>query len=229
MGPRNNVFNLQKAGGIAAIVEAIAYIVGFTVMATLLNPGDTQGWTPDQKLSFALERQSTFQALTILIYVAFGIALVFLAVALHERLNGRSSDLMKIATPFGLIWAGLVIASGMVGSVGLEAVAALHAQDAAHAASVWTAIGAIQDGLGGGVEIVGGVWVLLISIASLRASALPAALSYLGFIVGAAGILTVIPSLAELGAVFGLGQIIWFAWLGIIMIRVHPSGGGGAT
>ena len=229
MGPRDNVFNLQKAGGIAALVEAFAYIAGFTIMATLLNPGDTQGWTPDQKLSFALERQSTFQALTILIYVVFGIALVFLAVALHERLSSRSSDLMKIATPFGLIWAGLVIASGMVGSVGLEAVAALHAQDAAHAASVWTAIGAIQDGLGGGVEIVGGVWVLLISIASLRSSALPAALSYLGFIVGAAGILTVIPSLAELGTVFGLGQIIWFAWLGIIMIRARPSGGGGAT
>jgi prepilin signal peptidase PulO-like enzyme (type II secretory pathway) len=92
---------------------------------------------------------------------------------------------------------------------------------------VWTAIGAIQDGLGGGVEIVGGVWVLLISIASLRSSALPDALSYLGSIVGAAGILTVVPSLAELGAVFGLGQIIWFAWLGIIMLRTRPLGAGG--
>lgn len=199
MGPTGNVFNLQKAGGIAALVEAIAYIVGFTIMATLLNPGETEGWTPARKLAFALEKRSIFQALTILIYVVFGIALVFLAVALHERLSVRYSDLMKIATPFGLIWAGLAIAGGMVGSVGLEAVAALHAQDVAHAASVWTAIGAIQDGLGGGVEIVGGVWVLLISIASLRRTALPDALSYLGFVVGAAGILTVIPSLAELG------------------------------
>ncbi|MBK7902709.1 MAG: DUF4386 domain-containing protein [Proteobacteria bacterium] len=155
------MLNLQMAGGIAALVEAFAYIVGFAIMATLLNPGDTGEWTPARKLSFALERQSIFQALTILIYVVFGIVLVLLSVALHERLNGRSSDLMKVATPFGLIWAGLVIASGMVGSVGLEAVAALHAQDAEHAASVWTAIGAIQDGLGGGVEIVGGVWVLL--------------------------------------------------------------------
>jgi hypothetical protein len=94
---------------------------------------------------------------------------------------------------------------------------------------VWTAIGAIQDGLGGGVEIVGGVWVLLISIASLRSSALPRALSYLGFMIGAAGILTVVPSLAELGTVFGLGQIIWFAGLGIIMIRVRPLVGGAET
>jgi hypothetical protein len=136
---------------------------------------------------------------------------------------------MKIATPFGLIWAGLVIASGMVGSVGLEAVAALHAQDAANAASVWSAIGAVQDGLGGGVEIVGGLWALLISVASMRSTALPAALGYLGMFVGAAGILTVVPALAELGTVFGLGQIAWFAWLGIVMIRGRPVGGGAVT
>ena len=217
------MFNLQRAGGIAALVAAAAYVVGFVVMATLLNPGDTEGWTSAQKLSFVLERQSIFQSLTILIYVVFGIALVLLAVALHERLNVRSLDLMKIATPFGLIWAGLVISSGMVGSVGLEAVAALHSQDAAQAASVWSAIGAVQDGLGGGVEIVGGVWVLLISAASLRSNALPRALNYLGFIVGAAGILTVVPPLGELGALFGLGQIVWFAWLGIIMLRARPQ------
>jgi hypothetical protein len=217
------MFNLQKAGGIAALVEAMAYVVGFAVMATLLNPGDTEGWTASQKLSFAIEKQSILQALSILIYVFFGIALVFLAVALHERLNGSSRDLMKIATPFGLIWAGLVIASGMVGSLGIAAVAELHPQDAAQAASVWSAIGAVQDGLGGGVEIVGGVWVLLISAASLRSSALPRTLSYLGFIVGAAGILTVVPSLGELGAIFGLGQIFWFAWLGIIMLRARPQ------
>jgi hypothetical protein len=217
------MFNLQKAGGIAALVGAAAYVVGFAVMVTLLNPGNTEAWTAAQKLSFVLERQSILQVLTILIYVVFGIALVFLTVALHERLNGISRELMKTATPFGLIWAGLVISSGMVGSVGLEAVAALHSQDASQAAAVWAAIGAVQDGLGGGVEIVGGVWVLLISAASLRSSVLPSTLSYLGFIVGAAGVLTVIPSLGELGAIFGLGQIFWFAWLGIIMLRARPQ------
>jgi len=35
------MFNQQKAGGIAALVEAAAYVVGFVVMATLLSPGDT--------------------------------------------------------------------------------------------------------------------------------------------------------------------------------------------
>ena len=217
------MFSVQKIGGIAAVVQAVAYIVGFVVMATLLNPGDTEGWTSAQKLSFVLERKYIFQVWTIFIYVVFGIALVFLTVALREGLQGSSLDLMKLATPFGLIWAGLVIASGMVGTVGLEAVAALHAQDAAQATSAWFTINAVQDGLGGGVEIVGGVWVLLISAASFRSSVLPRALSYLGLVIGVTGILTVVPSLGDLGAIFGLGQIVWFAWLGILMLR-GPAG-----
>jgi hypothetical protein len=34
-----------------------------------------------------------------------------------------------------------------------------------------------------------------------------------------AGILTAVPALGELGVAFGLGSIIWFIWLGIVMLR----------
>ena len=210
---------VQKAGGIAALIEALLYIAGFAVMATLLNPGDTAGWSPAQKLAFVLGNKSLFQIWTTCIYVVFGLILVVLAVALHERLKAQASGLMNIATPFALIWAGLVIASGMVANVGLQTVATLHSQDVAQAVTVWAAIAAIQEALGGGVEIVGGLWVLLISAASLHDRALPRPLAYLGFVVGTAGVVTVVPALGELGAVFGLGQILWFAWMGACMLR----------
>jgi hypothetical protein len=213
------MITLQKAGGVAAIVEALAYVAGFAVIATLLNPGNTEGWSQAQKLSFLLERKITFQMWTIFIYVVFGVALVVLAVALHERLKPKAQALMTIATSFGLIWAGLAIASGMVASVGLETVSKLHPHDLAQAVSAWATIGAVQNGLGGGVEIVGGLWVLLISVASLHVSALPRPLSYLGVLVGIAGILTVAPPLSELGALFGIGQILWFAWIGVMLLQ----------
>lgn len=212
------MINLQRAGGIAALFQALAYIVGFAVIATFLNPGNVENWSSAQKLSFVLERKDIFQLWTAFIYVVFGISLVILAVALHDRLKGQSG-LMQIATAFGLIWAGLVIASGMVASVGLEATDVLHAKDAAQAASAWVAIGAVQNGLGGGVEIVGGLWVLLISSAALRSGTFPKALNYIGMLVGVAGLLTIVPSLGFLGAVFGLGQILWFVWIGISMLR----------
>ncbi len=219
--------NLQKAGGIAALLEALVYVVGFTVMATLLNPGITESWGQAEKLSFVLERKAIFQGLTLFIYVVFGVALVVLTVALHERIKAKASALMQIATPFGLIWAGLVIASGMVASVGLEAVAKLHTQDATLAITAWTVIAAIQDGLGGGVEIVGGVWLLLVSVASLQFKTFPKLLDYLGVVVGLAGVLTIAPPLRDLSAVFGVGQIFWFAAIGILMLRRNGAQAGG--
>lgn len=63
---------------------------------------------------------------------------------------------MAIATPFGLIWSGLVVASGMVANVGLSAVSAIYARSAEEAANAWAIVGTIQDRIGGGVELVGG-------------------------------------------------------------------------
>lgn len=210
--------SLQKAGGIAALVEALAYVVGFAVLMTVLNPGNSEDWNSEQKLGFALQNKPLFQVWMTFIYVIFGLFLVVLTVALHERLKSGLAGLMQVASAFGLIWAGLVIASGMIAVVGLDVAAALHSQDAAQAASLWVAVGAIQGGLGGSVEVVGGLWVLLISIAALRSRGLPKSLNYTGLVVGAAGTITIVPGLGDLRVVFGLGQILWFAWIGIVML-----------
>jgi hypothetical protein len=210
---------LQKVGGVAALFEAFTYVVGFSVLATLLNPGDVEGWGAIEKLAYVLQKQDLFQAWIILIYAIFGLVLVVLAVALHERLKAGSVAMMQVATAFGLIWAGFVIASGMVTVVGLEASARIFGSNPEQAASLWIAIGTVQDGLGGGVEIVGGLWVLLISIVSLRTGGFPKALNYLGLLVGASGVLTIVPPLGDLGMAFGLGQILWFAFIGITMLR----------
>jgi hypothetical protein len=58
----------------------------------------------------------------------------------------------------------------------------------------------------------------------LRAGGLPKALNYVGVVMGVAGILTVVPAAREVTrAVFGLGQLVWFVWLGIVMLRGRTS------
>ncbi len=215
--------NLQKVGGVAALIEALAYIIGFTVMLTLLSPDNAAALDSTQKLAFLLGKKEIFQVLNLIIYVVFGGFLVVLALALHERLKAGSPALVQTATAFGLIWAGLVIASGMIANIGLDTVAKVYAKDPAQATTIWLAVASVQDGLGGGVELVGGLWVLLISWAALRCAGLPKALNYVGVVVGAAGLLTLVPGLGELGAVFGLGQIVWFVWLGIYLLRNSKS------
>ncbi len=63
----------------------------------------------------------------------------------------------------------------------------------------------------------------------LRAGGLPKALNSLGVVIGAAGRLTVVPALDVLVFVFGLGGIVWFVWLGIVMVRGSPSAAAGGN
>ncbi|MFT5144124.1 MAG: hypothetical protein ACI84D_002756 [Thalassolituus oleivorans] len=215
---------LRKAGGLSALVEAACYLLGFAMLVTVFNPADSDAWSQAQKLEFILERKALFQIWIIIIYVVFGVALVVLTAALHQLLNPVAPELMMVATPFGLIWAGLVIASGMVATVGLDMVADTYLQNVDEAVQAWSVISTVQDGLGGGVELVGGLWVLLLSIAGRRGEdGLPKAIVYIGLFVGCAGVLTIVPALGGLGAVFGLSQIVWFVFVGVVLIRQEDA------
>lgn len=209
---------LQKWGGVAALYEALAYIIGMAGFILGVNISEIAD--PVQKVTALIDNQGLLTSLMLVVYVFFGVWLVVLSLALHERLDGKNSALARTATAFGLIWSVLVIASGMIYNVGIETVIAVSANDPSQAATVWLAISSIFNGLGGGVEVVGGIWVLLLSVAALRSGSLPRAFNIFGFIVGGAGMVTIIPALAEIGAnIFGLTQIIWFVWLGIVLLR----------
>ena len=81
----------------------------------------------------------------------------------------------------------------------------------------------LQDGDRAGVEMVGGTWMLLVSWAALRAGVFPKGLNYLGLVIGLAGLTTLVPALEMMAIIFGLGQIVWFVWVGIVMLRSRPS------
>ena len=221
---------LQKMGGVAALIEAATYVVGLVLFATVLAPYTIGDPDPVESVAFLADNQAIMYIWNLIIYVVNSVFLVVLALALYERLKAGSSAIVQTATAFGLIWAGLLVASGMVFNVGfLGTVVDLYGEDPAQAASVWLALDAAQNGLGGGNEIVGGLWVLLVSWAALRKGGLPKALNYLGVVIGVAGLITVVPgievigALSGLGVVFGLGFIVWFVWVGIFLLSNSPS------
>lgn len=213
--------NLQKIGGVAALINAAAYIVGFGMVFTLLAP--IMEPDVDKKLAFLVHNQTIMVVWYIIIYLIAGVFMVPLALALHERLKTREPAIMQITTAFGLIWAGLIIASGMLLVTDSSVIVNLYQKDPAQATTVWLALSAVEKALGGTPELPGGLWALLVSWAALRVGGLPKALNYLGLIIGIAGIVSVVPALSELGGtIFGLGFVVWFAWAGIVMVR-NPS------
>jgi len=196
--------NLQKMGGLAALGHAAALVVGMVLSFTLMFP--LLDAAPDQVLKFLADNQTLVFMWKLIVNWGSAIMLVIMLLALYERLKAGSPALMQMATVFGFIWAGLIIGTGNLMLHNFGVVANLYGNDPAQAAA-WTAL-------------VRSLWVLLLSLAALRTGRLTRALSYLGVFLGIAGILTMIPALAEtMFMVFGPGMMVWSAWVGIVMLR----------
>ena len=212
--------NLQKIGGIAALFEASIYISAFVFFGAFWDfPTDSDN---TQKFSFLTNHQTILSVVNLTMYVIFGVFLAVLVLALHQRLKIKAPALSQISSVFGLVWVGLIIATGMIANIGLGVVIDLSAKNAEQAMTVWIVINTIVEGLGGGNEVVGGLWVLLLSVAALKINELPKLLNCLGLFIGFVGILTIYPA-EILTEIFGLGQIVWFSWLGVAMLMSRQS------
>jgi hypothetical protein len=208
----------QKVGGLAALYLAAAYLVAMPFFLLVVNYQSVVD--PAKKVALLVGNLDSMRVMNLITYVIFGVVLAVLALAVHARLKDEAPVLAQAATAVGLIWAVVLVASGMVFNAGMAAVVGLHGTSPAQAVAAWQAIEPVAQGLGGsGGELLGGLWVLLVSLAALRAAALPKALNWLGVAIGAAGTLSVVPVLQDLKYGFGLLQIVWFVSLGIVMLR----------
>ena len=152
-----------------------------------------------------------------IILIVFGIVLVPFALALRERLG--DSPLSRVATVFGLIWSGVIIAAGMITNITFGTIVDLQGTDPELATNVWVSLEVVRSGLGGGNEVLGAVWVLLLSVAALAGRVFPRWLNSLGIAMGVAGLATVVPPLEPVGAVFGLGLVVWFTRVAMTLVR----------
>jgi len=207
--------NLQKVAGVSAIFEALIYIVAFVYFGAFwAYPSEG---TASEKMAYLAENQFVFSMIYFLMYAVFGIFLAVLVVGLYEKLKLTNDPIVKVGSIFGVVWVVLVIASGMLANVGLSHAINLMDLSAEKAFDMWRMISVLIESLGGGNELVGGLWVLLISLAALKANEFPRGLNYLGLIVGVSGIATIYPDIV-FTEIFGITQIIWFFWLGISML-----------
>lgn len=209
----------KRAGGVAALTAAATFIFGIGLFATSLQDYTTGDPTPQESVAFLVGHQGTLFLWYLVILLVFGAALVPLVLSLHRNLRPRTPRLADAGAVFGAMWAALMFATGMIANVGITAVADLAGNDLDRAATVWATIDVVTDGLGGGNELVGGAWVLLVSLAALRNRALPRALNVLGLLCAGCGLLTVVPGLSDLGMGFGLGLIVWFIGVGVALLR----------
>ena len=209
----------SRAGAIGGLIAAATFIFGIALLVSSLSDYTTTDATVAESVDFLVGHQTTLFVWYLVIFLVFGVAITPLARALHGRLSDVSPQLADVGAVFAYIWAGLMFATGMISNIGIAAVADLDETDPAAAEHLWSAVDAVTEGLGGGNELVGGMWILLVSVAAWGTDRLPRGLNVLGALSGVAGLVTLVPGLTDVGIVFGLGSIAWFAWVGIVLLR----------
>jgi len=209
---------MQKAGGIASLFIALAYLAAIPYFVIFVNYSSVVD--PIQKVILLRDNFTSMLMMHTVSFEFAALGMIVLILAVYKRLKGLAPSIAQLATIVGLIRVGLLLASVMIFNYGTETVVQLYATSTGQAVSAWQAIEPVAQALGGsGGELLGGVWILLSSVAALRAKEFPRVLNWLGVVIGSAGILSAMPVLVGLEAVFELLQIVWFFWLGIVMLR----------
>jgi hypothetical protein len=211
---------LQKVGGISALVCAGTYILALGLLTTVLTPMADGSLPFDQFIAFFLPHRTLIFVWHFSMYLVNGTFLALLILALYKRLKTGTPALALIAACFGLLWTGLVFASGFITIYGWEVIGNLSYADPSQAAMLRIVVDSVTIGLDHSDRFLGCLWVLLTSWAALRAGQLSRPLNILGLVIGMAGIVSsVAPALNELGYAFGVGIIVWWIWLGIVLLQ----------
>lgn len=214
--------SLHRWGALSGFVAAGTYVFGFALLATVLAPSGygMDGAQPGDILAFVVDHQGLISLWNLAIYVVNGAFLGILAVALADRLKPHAPALAQASLVFGIVWTTLVIGAGMIANVGNAAAVAHYATDPEQATLMWEIFHTVETGIGGGNEIVGALWALVLGTAMLRTGLFPRLLGLFSLVIGLAGLATVLPVGSDISAaIFGLGYIVWFVWVGVALLR----------
>ena len=211
---------LDRTTACSALGLSLIYVFAFLYFGLIwAYPGDG---SHASRIAYLVSRRAEIEAVYFVMYLLFGVVLSIVVLGLYEKTSPNTYFISRLAAVFGFAWFVLVMASGMVFIIGLRTVAEISEQDIEKAYDVWLIVHLITEGLGGGNEIVGGVWVMLVSVSGLRGDVLSKPINHLGVFVGVAGLATIYPH--ELATeVFGITQLIWFFWLSIHLLKNSSS------
>ncbi len=207
-----------KIGGFSALYMAVAYLIGITIFLFVLNyPSITE---PSDKIKLLESSSGVIIITNLIMYIFFGFVLIAFVLTVRDLLKEKCKFVADISAIIGIIWGGLLIASGMVSNAGIKPALEIFSSNPELGANFWLGIEAVANGLGGANgEILGGIMTLLISMASIKSGIFNKAINILGIVTGIFGILSLIPLLVDLTGLFGITQMLWFIFVGIKLLK----------
>jgi Domain of unknown function (DUF4386) len=212
--------NLQKAGGICALIAAATYVFAMGLAATLLMPMLDSSLGFREFMTFLVANKLLVFVWHFSMYFINGVCLTILALALYERLQDDSPKLAKIATVFGLFWTAFVFLSGLIMIHGTDVLMNLYEKNQASAANFRLMLDTVTTGIDFSDKLLGCLWIALVSLAAYQSRIFPKAVNVFGLAISLTGLIgTVIPTLGFVSYIFGVGAIVWWLCIGIVLLR----------
>lgn len=214
--------HIQPLAGVAFIGMALCYITLFAIYGTVLST--PAGADTGEKISWLIEQKVLFNLTFVLGYVVFACLLCFCVYVIGSLYQKVSHAAMTMASLFGYFWVVVLLCTGMIGICSTELIEHYRVTHPAAAETIYYARILMIESLGGGIEFIGGVWLLISGIVSWRHALLSKYLAAFTLIKGAIGVLTLICADSLLRDLFGVTGILWFLWIGIVMIKKPLTG-----
>lgn len=165
--------------------------------------------TPSEQLAIIGNNPVLVHITTLHIYILFSFGIILLATYLYLKLKDQQPALGLLSLISGVVWSTLLIASGFI-SMGVTAIL-MNGTAVSELTFAWQAIDIVSNALGGGNELIGGVFTGLLSLALYKARYSSLVTSLLGAVVFVGGIISALPYLADVGiGIFVISQILWF-------------------
>ncbi len=217
---------LQKAGGISALIAAATYVFAMALVATLLTPMLDSNLGFQEFMKFLIANKLLAFLWHFSMYFINGVCLTVLTLALYERIKDDSPNLAKIATIFGLFWTAFVFLSGLITIHGTQVLIDLYEKNQANAANLKLMIDTATTGIDNSDKLLGCLWIGLVSLSGYNSKTFPRAVNVFGLVISLAGLIgTFIPALVFVSYIFGVGAIVWWLCIGIVMLRERVTVG----
>jgi hypothetical protein len=212
-----NLKQLTTLAGVAFIGMALCYITLFVIYGAVLSTPSEGGTAA--KIAYLIANKAMFNFTYILGYVFFACLLCF-CVYVTGRLSQKVSPAATaMTTLFGYFWVVVLLSTGMIGISSNELLANYSISNPAAADVIYYARILMTESLGGGIEFIGGVWLLLLGAISWRHELLSKYLTAFTLVKGAIGVATLFSAETLLRDLFGVTGILWFIWMGIALIK----------
>jgi hypothetical protein len=211
---------LQKTGGISAIIAAATYLFAMGLVVSLLQPVADTNLGFQEYMTFLTANKTLLFIWNFSMYIINGICQTILVWAIYERLKNSSLIMSKLASTFGLIWVAFVFLSGFILIYGTDALINLYGKNQNQAEMLKNTLDTITMAIDHSDKLLGCLWIGLISVAAIKSKVFPRIINIFGLIISIfPPIGIIIPALISISYVFGIGIIVWLLAVGIYMIK----------